>query len=325
MAQVHIQVVTADALSFAADILILKHAQALYGVDRSAYSRLSLVHDKMLLPLCGEHSLFNALDSVTAKRVLFVGVERLPDFGYAEIREFGRRAIAVLAQFDNAPKHIALTIHGANFGLDEIEAFKAELAGVVEAISEGEYPQELTDISFVESDERRSARLSSALQLLLPNGLLQTTELRPLNDLGSDAQSALLDAGTTSVSKPHVFVAMPFVSDMDDVFHYGIQGAINAASMLAERADLSSFTGDVMDWVKARISSATLVVADLTSSNPNVYLEVGYAWGCGVPTVLLTRMGDALKFDTQGQRCIVYTSIKDLEEKLAHELKQLKL
>jgi hypothetical protein len=64
-------------------------------------------------------------------------------------------------------------------------------------------------------------------------------------------------------------------------------------------------------------------VADLTGANPNVYLEVGFAWGCGVPTVLLANNADELKFDTRGQRCLTYTKIKDLEGKLALELKSL--
>jgi len=65
-------------------------------------------------------------------------------------------------------------------------------------------------------------------------------------------------------------------------------------AMLAERADLASFTGDVMDWVRERITTAQLVVADLTGANPNVYLEVGYAWGKGIPTVLRSKGSDAL-------------------------------
>ncbi len=116
---------------------------------------------------------------------------------------------------------------------------------------------------------------------------------------------------------------MPFAEEMDDVFHYGIQGAVNAAGFLCERADLSSFTGDVMDWVKRRISNATLVVADLSSANPNVYLEVGYAWGCRVPTVLLSGNTSDLKFDVRSQRCIVYKSIESLEDALSRELKCL--
>jgi len=75
-----------------------------------------------------------------------------------------------------------------------------------------------------------------------------------------------------------------------------------------------------MEWVRTRISSANLVIADLTSANPNVYLEVGYAWGRGVPTVLLVKNSTDLKFDVRGQRSIVYSSIKDLEQKLANEL-----
>jgi hypothetical protein len=113
---------------------------------------------------------------------------------------------------------------------------------------------------------------------------------------------------------------MPFADEMSDVFHYGIQNAANAAGLLAERADLASFTGDIMDWVRSRISNASLMIADLTTTNANVFLEVGYAWGRGVPTVLVVREGTKLPFNTLGQRCLVYTSIKDLEQKLANEL-----
>ncbi len=116
---------------------------------------------------------------------------------------------------------------------------------------------------------------------------------------------------------------MPFTEEMDDVFHYGIQGAVNAAGYLCERADLSSFTGDIMNWVKKRISTASLVIADLSTANPNVYLEVGYAWGCGKSTVLLVRDPVDLKFDVTGQRCLVYKKIKDLEAALRKELKSL--
>jgi hypothetical protein len=117
---------------------------------------------------------------------------------------------------------------------------------------------------------------------------------------------------------------MPFAAEMEDVFHYGIQGAVNDAGFLCERADLSSFTGDVMEWVKKRISAATFVIGDLSTANPNVYLEIGYAWGCGKPTILLVNNSSDLKFDVKTQRCLVYRRIKDLEESLKKELKQLR-
>jgi hypothetical protein len=80
----------------------------------------------------------------------------------------------------------------------------------------------------------------------------------------------------------------------------------------------------VIAWVKDRIGSAALVVADLTAANPNVYLEVGYAWGRGVNTVLLVAQGEDLKFDVRAQRCLIFRSIRHLEELLTAELKALK-
>jgi hypothetical protein len=135
---------------------------------------------------------------------------------------------------------------------------------------------------------------------------------------------ALAAVGRDSQSKPLVFVAMPFADEYADRFHYGIQGAVNAAGFLCERADLASFTGDVIAWVKQRIDNASLVVADLTTANPNVYLEVGYAWGRGVNTILLVAHGDELKFDVRTQRCLVFRSIRHLEQLLTGELNSLK-
>jgi len=86
---------------------------------------------------------------------------------------------------------------------------------------------------------------------------------------------------------------------------------------------MTAFMGDILARIKSRIEAASLVVADLTGSNPNVYLEVGYAWGKDRPTLLLSKKGDELKFDVRGQRCIEYTNITDLERKLKADLAAL--
>jgi hypothetical protein len=316
---VALKVVESDALRFDADVLALKHAQSLFGVDRAAYERLGDVE----LPREGEFALVSSEGGLSAKSVLFLGVETLGRFGYPEIRDFGRRVLSTIATKLPEARHIALTIHGPGYGLDEIEAFESELAGVVEAISSGDFPPGLEVVSFVERNPRRATRLSASLMSLVPNGRLLVDHGSSINTLEGSAQNTLRSAGYASAGKPHLFVAMPFAPEMDDVFHFGIQGASNAAGLLCERADLSTFAGDVMDWVKNRISTAKLVVADLSSSNPNVYLEVGYAWGRGVPTVLVARDSNDLKFDVRGQRCIIYKSIRQLEELLSRELKGL--
>jgi hypothetical protein len=320
---VSIRVTVADALSYKADILALKYAQFLYGVDRAVYQRLTGEEPNLRLPKLGEFVLHESHSSVGAAKVMFLGVQPLNSFGYAEIREFGRKVLELLAAEAPEVAHLALTIHGPGYGLDEVEAFESELAGVIEAISAGVFPRDLEVVTFVEADAGRAKRLSAALRRLLPEGNLAVDGRGSLGALEVGAQSTLRSAGYSSASKPRAFVAMSFAPEMDDTFHYGIQGAANAAGLLCERADLATFTGDIMMWVKDRISTATLVVADLSSANPNVYLEVGYAWGCDVSTILLAKDARDLKFDVKGQGCIVYKSIKQLEESLARELKSL--
>jgi hypothetical protein len=141
--------------------------------------------------------------------------------------------------------------------------------------------------------------------------------------LSGQSADALRAVGFNSSSKPFIFVAMPFAEEMDDVFYYGIQKPIKEAGFLCERADELSFTGDIMERIKDRIERAAFVVADLTHGNPNVYLEVGYAWGLRRPTILLVNQLEHLTFDVRGHRCLVYRTIRDLETLLARELHKL--
>jgi hypothetical protein len=113
--------------------------------------------------------------------------------------------------------------------------------------------------------------------------------------------------------QPHIFVAMPFADEMEDIYFYGISRAIDENGFASVRIDKIAFTGEIMKKVQEKIRTATAVVADLTEANPNVYLELGYAWGKGVPTILLVQYSKQLCFDVRGHRCIVYKRIKQLE------------
>jgi hypothetical protein len=323
-ADIGIVVESGDVLTFEADVLALKYANGLNGVDRATVQAMS-----SSLPDIAERLRRSSAfvftptgGAIVPDSVLFVAVGFLSSFRYREIRSFARNVLTILA--DKAPHtaHIALTIHGPGYGLDEKEAFESEVAGLLDAINSGSFPADLKRVTIVERNAGRAKRLAALLEKLLPGsgGGSRAYATRPLDDIPDRIRSV----GYDSQEKPHVFVAMPFAQDMDDVFHYGIQGAVNSAGFLCERADLSSFTGDVIDWVKKRIASASLVVADLSDANPNVYLEVGFAWGCGRPTVLIARDTSELKFDVRGQRCLRYKNIKSLESTLLTELEQLK-
>ena len=276
------------------------------------------------MPAIGQHVWHRTRGILGVDAVLFLGVASLYTFGYSEIRDFAARAVETVdAELPDA-SHLALTIHGPGYGLDEVEAFESALAGVIDALSNVASSNNISRVTFVERNEGRVRRLSAALKRLLPTSEIPTYKHGGLKALDENARTTLRTVGYDSASKPRAFVAMPFAVEMDDVFHYGIQGASNAAGLLCERADLAVFTGDVMEWVKERISTARFLIADLTNANSNVYLEVGYAWGKGVPTILLCRDATSdLKFNTRGQRCIIYKSIKHLEESLSRELSEL--
>ena len=327
MGMIHIELKNGNAFSEPADVLVLKYAQALYGVDAAAVEVLRHAGRTISLPKPWGFRLIDSVPAISASRVLFVGVPTILEFGYREIRSFARKALAALAGEAPETKHILITVHGPGYGLDEIEAFEAEIAGLVDAVRENDCPEALQRITIIERNTGRARRLTEVLDGLIPDrmisrlGTLSSSLVPPSN---VNVSERLRSAGYASDAKGHVFVAMPFREEMDDIYHYGIQSAVKAAGYLCERADLSSFAGDILEWVRSRIESASLVVADLTDANPNVYLEVGYAWGVGVPTVLLAKSPDHLKFDVRGQRCLVYKKIKELEDSLTAELRALK-
>lgn len=324
--RVEVSVHEGDALRYRADVLVTKHAQALYGLDEMVYFRLaeSGRSPEELRPANGSFVVHESNGAVGARLVLILGTVPLGAFRYQEVRQFSRRALAALA--DRAPdvSTMALTLHGANYGLDEVEAFEAEVAGLLDGITSGQAPRGLTSITFVENNQRRARRLQKMLSSLVPDGHFETSLRDHLDTLSLSAGEKLRSVGYASESKPLIFVAMPFSEEMEDVWEFGIQGAAHEAGFLCERADTCAFTGDILDRVKQRIRSARLLVADLSGANQNVYLELGFAWGCGTPTVLVTDEETPLKFDVQGQRCLVYSTIGTLRKKLLRELNSLR-
>jgi hypothetical protein len=322
-ARLQIDVVNDDVLTFPADVLALKYAQGLHGADLTVAEVLgldeSVLGSKLSRP--GSYHLAEGRNLLGASKVLFIGVVSLWGFRYGQIRAWASRVLEALKASVPHARHVAVTLHGVNYGLDETEAFSAELGGFLEARAQGHCPDNLDRITFVEFNARRASRLQTALLHLMPQPVVerlpavvtQVQESRPIATAGRDSER-----------KPHVFVAMPFTDEFEDVYYYGIEPAVRAAGFLCERADTRSFSGDILDWIKVRIQSAELVVADLTTANANVYLEVGYAWGQRRPTILLTRDVNDLKFDVRGQRCVVYARIRDLEDKLKRELAEVK-
>jgi hypothetical protein len=310
----------ADIIDFTCDVLVLKYAQAFYGADALVADLLRPNHLETVSPRPSKYALLSSEGKLAAKNVLFIGVLPLYQFDYGQIREFSSYSLQVLAQQLPNAEHVAMTMHGIGYGLDEKESFLAQLAGLFDATHAGIAPFSLTQITIVEKNQGRASRLKQILEKNLPS---ETISEKQNQVQRVSPGSRIASAGVQSNTKPHIFVAMPFSEEMEDVFIFGIQGPVNAAGFLCERVDMATFTGDILTRIKSRIETAALIVADLTGANPNVYLEVGYAWGKDRPTLLLAKKSDELKFDVRGQRCIVYKNIADLAKKIEADLAAL--
>jgi len=315
---IRIEVVNDDALRFPTDVLVLKHAQSSLGVDAKVKKLLGLDLNMALEP--GGQLILNGPPDLSAEKVVFLGVPALPRFGYSQIRLFARRAMALVGTELPQAREVALTLHGAGYGLDEIACFDAELAGLLDAFNLGTISPSLERVLIIEADVGRADRLRGHLVETIDGGMSADISVPPNRDIVEKVGGVSSDA---TPEHDHAFVAMPFAGRFEDIFHYGIAPSVRAAGLLCERIDQAKFTGDILARMKAKIRSATLLVADLTDANPNVYLEVGFAWAANVPTVLVHHQETELKFDVQGQKCLHYATIKELEENLTAELKGL--
>ena len=189
MAGIKVSVIHGDAFQIKADALVLKYAQASYGLDRDIereYDRLGeSITDK--LPKVGGYLFLGSKKITSTKSIIFIGVTTLRQFGYKEIREFGRKALVSLASSDPNIQSILMTIHGPGYGLDEIEAFESQLAGILDSISSDDFPNKLSEIIFVERSQGSANRLSSVLK-----GLFPTFEIPTQKSGGVYVQEAFL-------------------------------------------------------------------------------------------------------------------------------------
>lgn len=334
-----------DITTFNADVVAVKYAQDFYGADYEIASRLSSegIPIDELRPPQGYYRFVQTKFSIRAPYVLFVGTPSLGKLDYREIRDFSRKVLTILANQAPTTKHLAMTVHGPGFGLDEAEAFLAQFAGFIDAFRSNQLPPQLRHISIVEHNAKRVEKLRQILDSNIDNvynvtrvaspwnyRLVPETQTRkPVGEMYSS--SGIESAGRDSETKQLIFVAMPFKEEFfPDLWTYGIERAIKSSDelqrygFLCERADTTYFTGDIMEQVKTRLQSSTVVVAELTDSNPNVYLEVGYAWGIRKPTILLARHDQKLMFDIRGHRCLKWRNIQDCERLLVQELVSLK-
>lgn len=102
---------------------------------------------------------------------------------------------------------------------------------------------------------------------------------------------------------------MPFAPEFDDVYGV-IKHVVGSATALEGgrcfRLDDARPAGRITDRLLAELRAATLCLADVTGSKPNVMWELGFAMALTKPTIVLTQSLAELPFDIRDMQTIEY-------------------
>jgi hypothetical protein len=121
---------------------------------------------------------------------------------------------------------------------------------------------------------------------------------------------------------PTAFVAMQFGDPYDALYRRVIRPKAKAMGFEIERIDEVKQPGIIFQDIQERIQDATVVIAEITAPNQNVFYEVGYAHALNKPTILLAQRGKELPFDIRSYRVIFYDDTiggKPLVEKMLRD------
>ena len=193
-------------------------------------------------------------------------------------------------------------------------------------------PPTLEKISIVEINTKRVNRLRTAIDKVmkkvdyatpLSDGWGYTLKYK---DTSAEAEpDDLQSAGAPNV-KPHAFVVLSAKNQDEDLFEYGIQSPVHAHGLLCERyEDVAEdfYSEQVLSTIKENIQNARVVVIELTNADPGVYLQLGFAWGKGIPTILLLKEDEKFYFEIPAE-VIRYQKIKDVDTAISEALDKLK-
>jgi hypothetical protein len=99
---------------------------------------------------------------------------------------------------------------------------------------------------------------------------------------------------------------MPFGEWFDRYYQEIYAPAIKEAGYEPVRADELFTTGSVVEQIWEQIEKATLLLADLSGKNPNVFYELGLAHAARKPVVFTASEVEDVPFDLRHLRVIIY-------------------
>ena len=123
------------------------------------------------------------------------------------------------------------------------------------------------------------------------------------------------------------FVFMPFEKELEEVYVRGIKETLEGLGWTCNRSDEKFDTPEIVCTICKNAQEASLIIADLTGRNQNVFLEVGLAFGLEKYVVFLSQTPKDIPFDTKTFRTIIYDphELSNLKQKIRALIKSIKV
>ncbi|MEV6487119.1 hypothetical protein AB0M20_00570 [Actinoplanes sp. NPDC051633] len=103
-----------------------------------------------------------------------------------------------------------------------------------------------------------------------------------------------------------IFVVMPFADDLKAVYEDHLVKVAVEENLSIKRGDDFYTGGAIMSDVWSAICASSLVIADCTGRNANVFYELGIAHTVGVPVMMISRSSNDVPSDLRHLRHYVY-------------------
>ena len=137
----------------------------------------------------------------------------------------------------------------------------------------------------------------------------------------------LFGPASYQVDERLAFVLMPFTDELTDIFTTFVKPTVELPNfnLVCKRADDIKSNRAIIQDIWKSICEARIVIADMTSLNPNVMYELGIAHTLGKETILIYQKSEEeirFPFDLSHIRRIEYENSATGGKKLERELKE---
>ncbi|MFV8346919.1 hypothetical protein [Flavobacterium sp. ZB4P13] len=169
-------------------------------------------------------------------------------------------------------------------------------------------------LSSFKSNEEISIKyeiFGSEAKLFVNNILYCEQDINPISmpltfRITSEGKVSLYDIEVETV-KPKLFVVMQFTNDFNNLYNDVIIPISEKAGFEVIRADEFYSSTPILNDIIRSIKEASVIIADITPDNPNVFYEIGYAHAIKKPTILICdKIREKLPFDISSFRTLYY-------------------